>query len=116
MLRFQHQGYQMKALLKVDEEYQISDHLKDHYKVEIWFLSLDFRKNLEKKADLQRKEQEINGLGFFSSKWTGLKFVKFLERKVIVRISEKKSSEKTEMIVWKFENLEEMSKWTRLFQ
>ena len=25
MLRFQHQGYQMKALLKVDEEYQISD-------------------------------------------------------------------------------------------
>jgi uncharacterized membrane protein len=39
-----------------------------------------------------------------------------LEGKVIVRISEKKSSEKTEMIVWKFENLEEMSKWTRLFQ
>ena len=25
MLRFRHQGYQMKALLKVDEEYQISD-------------------------------------------------------------------------------------------
>ena len=25
MLRFQRQGYQMKALLKVDEEYQISD-------------------------------------------------------------------------------------------
>ena len=42
MLRFRHQGYQMKALLKVDEEYQISDHLKDHYKVEIRFLSLDF--------------------------------------------------------------------------
>ena len=25
MLRFRHQGYQMKALLKVDEEYQVSD-------------------------------------------------------------------------------------------
>ena len=35
----------------------------------------------KKEADLQRKEQELNGLGFFSSKWTGLRFVKFQERK-----------------------------------
>ena len=42
MLRFQHQGYQMKALLKVDEEFQISDTCWHYYKVEIQFLSLDF--------------------------------------------------------------------------
>ena len=32
MLRFRHQGYQLKALVKVDEEYQ---HLKDHLRAEI---------------------------------------------------------------------------------
>ena len=31
MLRFQHQGYQMKALLKVDEEFQISDTSWHHF-------------------------------------------------------------------------------------
>ena len=46
MLRFQHQGYQMKALLKVDEEYQISDISTAwispffHLKSKIVFLSL----------------------------------------------------------------------------
>ena len=29
--------------------------------------------------------------GLFSSKWTGLEFVKFLERKIIVRISGEKA-------------------------
>ena len=35
MLRFRHQGYQMKALLKVDEECQHLRHLKDHLRAEI---------------------------------------------------------------------------------
>ena len=42
MVRFRHQGYQMKALLKVDEEFQISDTSWHYYKVEIRFLSLEF--------------------------------------------------------------------------
>ena len=37
---------------------------------------------IQKKADLQRKEQELNGLGFLFSKWTGLKFVEFLKEKI----------------------------------
>ena len=35
MLRFRHQGYQMKALVKVDEECQHLRHLKDHLRAEI---------------------------------------------------------------------------------
>jgi len=35
MLQFRHQGYQMKALLKVDEEYQHLRHLKYHLRDEI---------------------------------------------------------------------------------
>ena len=34
MLRFRHQGYQIKALLKVDEEFQISDISKNHLRAE----------------------------------------------------------------------------------
>jgi len=44
-----------------------------------------------------KKEKSVSGLGSFFSKWTGLKFVRFLKKKNIVRISEKsagKSSEK----------------------
>ena len=51
-----------------------------------------------------RKKIENKWTGGFSSKWTGLQFVKFLERKIIgFRIS----GEKTEMLSVKFENLEE---------
>ena len=49
------------------------------------------------------------------SRWTGLKFVEIWKKKIekfIVRISEKKDWNDSV----KFENLEEMSKWTRLFQ
>ena len=43
------------------------------------------------------KKKSVSGLGFFFSKWTGLRFVRFLRKKNIVRVSEKsagKSSEK----------------------
>jgi hypothetical protein len=46
-----------------------------------------------KKNRIEKKRLRINGLGFFST-WTGLKFVKFLKKKNIVRISEKIGSEK----------------------
>ena len=39
----------------------------------------------------------------------------FKEKKIIVRISGKKKGKSSEISV-KFENLEKMSKWTRLFQ
>ena len=45
MLRFQHQGYQMKALLKVDEEYQISD----IYRLDFTIFSSKIKKEKKKK-------------------------------------------------------------------
>ena len=53
---------------------------------------------------------------FFPVNGLGLDLSNFRKEKIVVWISGKKSSEKTEMRVWEFENLEEMSKWTRLFQ
>ena len=45
MLRFQRQGYQMKALLKVDEEYQISD----IYRLDFTIFSSKIKKKKKKK-------------------------------------------------------------------
>ena len=44
MLRFQRQGYQMKALLKVDEEYQISD----IYRLDFTIFSSKIKKKIKK--------------------------------------------------------------------
>ena len=45
MVRFRHQGYQMKALLKVDEEYQISD----IYRLDFTIFSSKIKKKKKKK-------------------------------------------------------------------
>ena len=60
--------------------------------------------------ELGQKLTEIATFTYFSKE--GI----FGEKSYRSDFGKKKSSEKTEMIVWKFENLEEMSKWTRLFQ
>ena len=55
------------------------------------------------------KKKSVSGLGFFSVNGLGLKFVRFLKKENIVRISEKsagKSSEKKWKDKLKYENSE----------
>ena len=75
----------------------------------------------------KEKNRKINGLGSLFSKWTGLLiFSKWTglywicqilgKEKLSFGFRGRKSSEKTEMISVKFENWQEMSKWTGLFE
>ena len=68
MLRFQPQGYQMKALLKVDEEYQISD-----------IYSLDFTIFSSKIKNFPPLSRQTNDkFGDFFSNFQGLSWQKKL--------------------------------------
>ena len=64
--------------------------------------------NLEKMSKWTRLFS-VNGLGY---NFCGI----FEEEKIIVRISGKTEGQKSSELSVKFENLEKMSKWTRLFQ
>ena len=97
-----------------NQKKKILPSLMHHIGPKIQFEAQIFGKNLEK-GWFAKKRTGSKWTGLFSSKWTGLKSVKFLERKNYRSDFGRKSSERTEMISVKFENLEEMSKWNRLF-
>ena len=72
-------------------------------------ISIRFEKKSQKKS--------VNGLGFFSVNGLGLNFCGIFEEKANYRSDfGKKRREKSSELSVKFENLEKMSKWTRLFQ
>ena len=95
----------------------------------VWRIWHQFWANFSKKIPKNRQFcQNFSKINlFWMSKWTGLLiFSKWTGLYWICQIFGnlenyrsdfgRKSSEKTEMISVKFDNLEEMSKWTRLFQ